>query len=231
MRGEVGVNHAVMGMRVPLRLRLVTAHVQMCERREHHRDLHGNARDQRDAQPPHSFIVRGWRIGVKRSGLTAARSCKKPDLPRSKSQEGIITMRKLIRIGELVLGVLVLASPAVAFCGFYVSKADSELFDKASQVVLARDRNRTVLTMVSDFQGDPTESAMVIPVPTILQRDQIHVGDKRLIDHLDAYSAPRLVEYFDENPCSVILQESFDAASLAASPNELRARARRQRCR
>ena len=66
--------------------------------------------------------------------------------------------------------------------------------------------------------------------PTVLQRDQIHVGDKRLIDHLDAYSAPRLVEYLDENPCSVILRESFDAASLAASPNE-QAGARRQRCR
>ena len=38
-------------------------------------------------------------------------------------------------------------------------------------------------------------------MPTVLQRGQIHVGNKDLIDHLDAYSAPRLVEYFDENPC------------------------------
>ena len=42
---------------------------------------------------------------------------------------------------------------------------------------------------------------MVIPVPTRIGQDQIHVGDKTLVDHLDAYSAPRLVEYFDENPC------------------------------
>ena len=41
----------------------------------------------------------------------------------------------------------------------------------------------------------------MIPVPTFLKREQIHVGDKALVDHLDAYSAPRLVEYFDENPC------------------------------
>jgi hypothetical protein len=27
------------------------------------------------------------------------------------------------------------------------------------------------------------------------------VADKALIDHLDAYSAPRLVEYFDDDPC------------------------------
>jgi hypothetical protein len=31
-----------------------------------------------------------------------------------------------------------------------------------------------------------------------LERDQIHIADKALIEHLDAYSAPRLVEYFDE---------------------------------
>ena len=41
---------------------------------------------------------------------------------------------------------------------------------------------------------------MVIPVPTFLAREQIHVGEKALVDHLDAYSAPRLVEYFDDEP-------------------------------
>src|SRR6266436_6673884 len=88
-----------------------------------------------------------------------------------------------------------------AFCGFYVCKADTKLFNKASQVVLVRDGDRTVLTMANDFSGAPTEFAVVIPVPTRIERGQIHVGDKALVDHLDAYSAPRLVEYFDENPC------------------------------
>ena len=64
-----------------------------------------------------------------------------------------------------------------------------------------RDGDRTVMTMVNDFEGEPTEFAVVIPVPTSLTREQIHVGDKALVDHLDAYSAPRLVEYFDQNPC------------------------------
>src|SRR3954470_8129458 len=89
----------------------------------------------------------------------------------------------------------------VAFCGFYVAKADTKLFNKASQVVLVRDGDRTVMTMANDFQGDLKEFAVVIPVPTFLRREQIHVGDKALIDHLDAYSAPRLVEYYDADPC------------------------------
>ena len=71
----------------------------------------------------------------------------------------------------------------------------------ASQVVLARDGDRTVLTMASDFKGAPKEFAVVIPVPTFITREQIHVAEKALIDHLDAYTAPRLVEYFDSDPC------------------------------
>src|ERR671912_1358929 len=91
---------------------------------------------------------------------------------------------------------------AESFCGFYVAKADTKLFNKASQVVLVRDGDRTVMTMVNDFQGDLKEFAVVIPVPTVLKREQIHVADKALVDHLDAYSAPRLVEYFDGDPCA-----------------------------
>ena len=90
---------------------------------------------------------------------------------------------------------------AAAFCGFYVAKADTKLFNESSQVVLIRDGDRTVLTMANDFQGDPLEFAVVVPVPTFIEREQIHVGDKAVIDHLDAYTAPRLVEYFDEDPC------------------------------
>lgn len=55
--------------------------------------------------------------------------------------------------------------------------------------------------MANDFKGDPKEFAVVIPVPTFIQKSQIHIGDKKIIDHLDAYTSPRLVEYFDPNPC------------------------------
>jgi hypothetical protein len=114
-----------------------------------------------------------------------------------------------------VAGLVPLA--AEAFCGFYVAKADTKLFNKASQVVLVRDEEKTVMTMANDFEGDPKEFAVVIPVPTFLEKSQIHVGDKALIDHLDAYSAPRLVEYFDEDPCRprMMLESRAMAASSA----------------
>src|SRR5437588_11849385 len=111
----------------------------------------------------------------------------------------------------------------VGFCGFYVAKSDTKLFNRASQVVLVRDGDRTVMTMANDFEGEPKEFAVVIPVPTFLTREQIHVGEKALVDHLDAYSAPRLVEYFDQNPCRLpAIEES--AAMWRATPSALRAR-------
>jgi hypothetical protein len=109
----------------------------------------------------------------------------------------------------------------LAFCGFYVGKADSRLFNHASQVALVRSGDRTVLTMANDFQGELNEFALVIPVPTFIKREQIKVVDKALLDHLDAYSAPRLVEYFDEDPCRPRIMEMAQSAGVpmpAAAP-------------
>ncbi|PYS39747.1 MAG: DUF2330 domain-containing protein, partial [Acidobacteria bacterium] len=86
-----------------------------------------------------------------------------------------------------------------------------KLFNSASQVVLVRDGDRTVLTMANDFKGDPKEFAVVIPVPTVIQRDQIRVADRALLEHIDAYSAPRLVEYFDNNPCQPVRLFAMEA--------------------
>ncbi|NER84430.1 MAG: DUF2330 domain-containing protein, partial [Leptolyngbya sp. SIO1D8] len=42
-------------------------------------------------------------------------------------------------------------------------------------------------------------------VPTVLQEGQVNVGDPAIVQRLDDFSAPRLVEYFDPDPCMPIL--------------------------
>jgi len=106
---------------------------------------------------------------------------------------------------SLLLALTLAPVTAHSFCGFYVASGDAKLFNHASQVALVRDGDRTVLTMNSDFKGEPKEFAIVVPVPTVLEKGQVHVGEKALIDHLDAFSAPRLVEYWDPDPCPVAL--------------------------
>ncbi|GMG84635.1 DUF2330 domain-containing protein [Paralimibaculum aggregatum] len=101
----------------------------------------------------------------------------------------------------LALAALLIAPAAGAFCGFYAARGDARLFNDASKVVMVRDEDRTVITMVSDFAGEAREFAMVVPAPEVLAREQIRVVEAAIIDHLDAYTAPRLVEYFDPDPC------------------------------
>ncbi|MGZ6027856.1 MAG: DUF2330 domain-containing protein [Myxococcaceae bacterium] len=115
----------------------------------------------------------------------------------------IAAVRRVFPLLVVPLLVLLHPAPALAFCGFYVGKADTQLFNDSSQVALVRDGDRTVLTMSNDYRGPLTEFALVVPVPTVLEREQIHVGERKLLEHLDAYSAPRLVEYFDPDPCMV----------------------------
>jgi len=110
-------------------------------------------------------------------------------------------MRLLVTLVTAIVTITV-TTTAQAFCGFYVARADTSLFNRASQVVLVRDDDRTVITMANDFEGEVADFAVVIPVPTMIEREQINVGDRAVIQHLDAYTSPRLVEYHDANPCA-----------------------------
>lgn len=109
----------------------------------------------------------------------------------------------------LLLTFLLVPLQANAFCGFYVAKADADLFNEASKVVLTRHEDRTVMTMANDFQGDVEDFAIVIPVPTTIKKSQVNVGDNKIIDHIDAYTAPRLVEYFDPDPCQQVFRQEM----------------------
>ncbi|WP_138499325.1 DUF2330 domain-containing protein [Nostoc sp. PA-18-2419] len=125
-----------------------------------------------------------------------------------------------------IVVVLCFAPTAWAFCGFYVAKADTKLYNKASQVAIARDGDRTVLTMANDFQGEVKDFAIVVPVPTVLQKEQVRVAEPKIIERLDAFSAPRLVEYFDSDPCAPVYEYDRPMAAPAPTSSNESARAR-----
>lgn len=106
-------------------------------------------------------------------------------------------MKKLI----LSVTAIAVSLSGFAFCGFYVAKADVKLFNKTSQVIIAKNGEKQTVTMSSDFEGDVKDFAMVVPVPVVLEEKDIRVVNRILFDKLDTYSAPRLVEYYDQNPC------------------------------
>lgn len=130
-------------------------------------------------------------------------------------------MRVLLLSALMLFG---LCEGVHAFCGFYVAQSGGELTNKASKVVLARQGDRTTITMASDVKGDPREFALVVPVPTVVQRDQVRLVQSATLDHLDAYTVPRLVEYFDPDPCAPMVmyapqqQRAAGMAPGAAQP-------------
>jgi hypothetical protein len=134
--------------------------------------------------------------------------------------------RWLLTLAITLIAVFSLTQKAWAFCGFYVAKADTNLYNQASQVIIARDGDRTVLTMANDYQGDVKDFAVVVPVPVVLKREQVNVGDPTIIERLDAFSAPRLVEYFDPNPCAPPYpSQRVSGGTRGSAPEESSARA------
>ncbi len=117
----------------------------------------------------------------------------------------------------LSLLLVMLLGRSYAFCGFYVAKADAKLFNKSSQIILVHDGDHTTVTMSSDFQGDVNDFAMVIPVPVLLKQEDIKVVRREIFDAFDAYSGPRLVEYYDQNPCAVVTDKVYYDKSISMS--------------
>lgn len=123
-------------------------------------------------------------------------------------------MRPTRLVPLLALG-LALAAPArdaSAFCGFYVGREGDKLVNDATMVVMMRDGTRTVLSMANDYQGPLSDFAMVVPVPVVLQKDQVKTLPRDVFDRIDRLAAPRLVEYWEQDPCAPPPQEVLPMA-------------------
>lgn len=99
----------------------------------------------------------------------------------------------------LTLLTLALTPDAHAFCGTYIGPADARLENASSLVVVARQEGWTTLTLANDYDGDVTDFALVMPVPEVLDAEDVTVPDPEVLTALDAYTAPRAVEYTCES--------------------------------
>ncbi len=109
-------------------------------------------------------------------------------------------MRAIIAI---VTACTALAIPAVAaaFSGFFVSASGEGLHNDAAVVVLMRDGDHTVLSLQNYYDGPPEDFALVVPVPTTVEEGDIRVLSRDLFERVDRLTAPRLVEYWEQDPC------------------------------
>jgi len=108
-------------------------------------------------------------------------------------------MRKWIFVVSLLAAFVPV--PVNAFCGFFVSGANASLYNNATMVVLMREGTRTVLSMQNNYQGPPEDFAMVVPVPVVLQEDNVKTLPREIFGRIDDLASPRLVEYWEVDPC------------------------------
>ncbi len=130
-------------------------------------------------------------------------------LPAMRFSRGILA-------GLVLLVGMLAAREASAFCGFYVSGADAKLFANASQVVMMREGTRTVLSMQNDYQGPPASFAMVVPVPVVLQKENVKTLPASIFSRIDQLDAPRLVEYWERDPCAPQVKHNGGSGGGAA---------------
>ncbi len=102
-----------------------------------------------------------------------------------------------------IIGAVLLPAQALAFCGFYVG-GGADLYNDATQVVMMRSGNHTALSMQNSYQGPLEDFAMVVPVPQVLAKENVKTLEKAVFDKIDRLSAPRLVEYWEQDPCSPV---------------------------
>jgi hypothetical protein len=119
----------------------------------------------------------------------------------------------------VILGLCVAISwptTSRAFCGFYVSGADASLYNNATMVVMMREGTRTVLSMQNNYQGPPEDFAMIVPVPVVLQEDNVKTLPSEIFSRVDKLAAPRLVEYWEQDPCRELVVYEMAAGAPSA---------------
>jgi hypothetical protein len=105
-------------------------------------------------------------------------------------------------LAAFALASLLCPALAGAFCGFYVAGADTKLYSNATMVVMMREGTRTVLSMQNNYQGPPEDFALVVPVPVVLSEDHVKTLPRDVFERVDRLAAPRLVEYWEKDPCA-----------------------------
>ena len=135
-------------------------------------------------------------------------------------------MRPKVIIAAAIGGLLIAPAVAGAFCGFYVSGADAKLFNNATQVVMMRNGTRTVLSMQNNYQGPPENFAMVVPVPVVLQKDNVKTLPREIFDRVDTLAAPRWYRYTPASTNRVMVWVPPDPKAVSHGHLPLRERVR-----
>ncbi len=115
------------------------------------------------------------------------------------------------------VAALLLPVHAEAFCGAYVSGGQADLFNNATHVAMMRHKQTTVLSMQNNYEGPPEDFAMIVPTPVVLDESNVKTLEEDVFSSVDKLTAPRLVEYWEQDPCQFADEDDqFDRGGAGA---------------
>lgn len=92
---------------------------------------------------------------------------------------------------------------AFALNVIYAGDPAKNIVPKESAMIISRDENRTVITVLPRYSYDGEHFGILIPLPKLVSDTQIKIGGLSAAENVLAYTSPRIASYKDVNPCTV----------------------------
>jgi MYXO-CTERM domain-containing protein len=108
---------------------------------------------------------------------------------------------RLLGVATLALAALAGPRPVAAFPGFFASKKQEPIKTYSTQVAVMKRGADTVVSIMPDYEGPLEAFAMVLLIPADVTADKVTTLKRDFVDRLDALSAPRFHEYWEQDPC------------------------------
>lgn len=93
------------------------------------------------------------------------------------------------------------SEPAEAFPAVYVGKDDAARIAHTTHVVVLRNRDVSVVTLMADYEGPLAPFALLVPVPSDVTAARLRTVKRGLLSRLEALTAPRFHTFYEQDPC------------------------------
>lgn len=126
---------------------------------------------------------------------------------------------RLLGAATLALAVASIPRSAAAFPGFFASKKSEPIKNHSTQIAVMKRAADTVVSVMPDYDGPIEGFAMVMLVPSDVTIDKVTTLKRDFIDRLDALTAPRFHEYWEQDPCDPGPAEQEWERNLKVAPS------------
>lgn len=111
------------------------------------------------------------------------------------------TRRSKILASILLLAAGLTPLSASAFPGFIAGKGGEQAVVHSTHAVIMERGDRSVVTVMADYEGPIEDFAVVMVVPGDVSADRVATLKRDYVDRVDKLTAPRFHDFYEADPC------------------------------